>query len=33
VTISPELYEKMADMLTIDMPETQEEDSSEDNED
>jgi hypothetical protein len=33
VTISPELYEKMADMLTIDMPETQEEDSSKDDED
>jgi hypothetical protein len=30
VTISPELYEQMADMSTIDMPETQEEDSSKD---
>jgi Transposase IS4 len=33
VTISPELYDQMADMLTIDMPETQEEDSSKDDED
>jgi hypothetical protein len=33
VTISPKLYEQMADMSTIDMPETQEEDNSEDDED
>jgi hypothetical protein len=33
VTISPKLYEQMVDMSTIDMPETQEEDSSEDDED
>jgi hypothetical protein len=33
VTISPELYEKRADIPTIDMPETQEEDNSKDNED
>jgi hypothetical protein len=33
VTISPELYEQMADMSTIDMPETQEEDNGEDDED
>jgi Transposase IS4 len=33
VTISPKLYEQMADISTIGMPETQEEDSSKDNED
>jgi hypothetical protein len=33
VTISPNLYDKMADMLTIDMPETQEDDDNEHDED
>jgi hypothetical protein len=33
VTISPELYEQMVDMSTIDMPETQEEDNSKEDED
>jgi hypothetical protein len=33
VTISAKLYDQMADMLTIDMPETQEEDSNKNNED
>jgi Transposase IS4 len=33
ITISPKLYKEMADMLTIDMPETQEEDGSDDDED
>jgi hypothetical protein len=33
VTISPELYDQMADILTIDMPETQEYDGNKDNED
>jgi hypothetical protein len=33
VTISPELYEETADMSTIDMPETQEEDYSNKDED
>jgi hypothetical protein len=33
VMISPKLYNQMADMLMIDMPETQEEDGNKDNED
>jgi hypothetical protein len=33
VTISPKLYNQMVDMLTIDMPETQEDDGNKDNED
>jgi hypothetical protein len=33
VTISPELYNKMADMSTINMPETQEDKDNEHNED
>jgi Transposase IS4 len=33
VTIYPDLYKQMADMLTIDMPETQEEDFSNEDED